>query len=202
VYGSGDIDSSPFPSYAEVDSLSGEGEMRRRSSTWVVRALAVLGLFVAGLSVGGVAAGGKAGLFVSKSHPPEAGTVGQPLTYSLGLTNESGFTVENATLTDTLPQDVEFVSASEGCGYEGLVYCDSDVLPPDASRPFTIVVRPTAAGTVTNRASAQGSSNECECVIVSNQAVDVATVVDGTPPPRRRPRRRLRPRRRRPSPQT
>lgn len=160
--------------------------MRRRGLSTAFRALALAGLFVAGATLGGVAAGGN--FFppsLTKAHSPAIGTVGQPLTYSLTVRNPAFTTetIETVMVTDTLPEDVAFVSAPGCVEGEGVVVCDADTLSPQEAAAFAIVVTPTVAGTITNSAVATGDSCGDGCEVSSNTVVDVATVVGGAPPP-------------------
>jgi uncharacterized repeat protein (TIGR01451 family) len=76
--------------------------------------------------------------------------VGQPLTYSLVVRNDGPDRVNGVTLTDALPAGATLVSAA-GC--TGGITCALGSLEPNEVRPLSVVVRPTATGTLTNTAT-------------------------------------------------
>jgi uncharacterized repeat protein (TIGR01451 family) len=131
--------------------------MASRRVRQVVRGIGCLAMFAAGLAAAGVATGGGPILLVSKSHSPGTVNVGDPLTYQVGVTNAvgtGGSTVQDVTITDTLPPEVVFSSADAGCSYSGVVTCTIGTLFPGAGATRSIVVTPTVAGTITNSANA------------------------------------------------
>lgn len=98
-----------------------------------------------------------ADLSLSKTAPLTA-TVGDTFTYDLLVHNSGPATALAATLVDTLPAGLDFVSASAGCSESGgVVTCSLGDLPPGASRPLTISVLALTAGVKTNSASVSSS---------------------------------------------
>jgi uncharacterized repeat protein (TIGR01451 family)/CSLREA domain-containing protein len=97
-----------------------------------------------------------ADLSIAKTAAPTVVTVGQELTYTIVVAN-GGATEANAVrVTDPLPTSVSLVSAapSQGaCTPAGAVTCELGTLPPGASATVRIVVKPTAAGPLTNTAA-------------------------------------------------
>lgn len=97
-----------------------------------------------------------ADLSISKSASPSPATLGQPLTYTLSVSN-AGPDAAAATVSDTLPAGVDLVSAnaSEGgnCSGQSTVTCSWSNIPSGASRTATLVVNPTATGSLVNTAA-------------------------------------------------
>jgi uncharacterized repeat protein (TIGR01451 family) len=85
---------------------------------------------------------------------PGSGSVGNKVTYTLTASNNGSAGATGVTLTDTLPSGVTFVSGTGGVApVNGVLTFNIGNLAPGASASFTIVVTPTAAGTLTNTAS-------------------------------------------------
>src|SRR5439155_1408574 len=96
-----------------------------------------------------------ADLSIAKSAPATA-TSGTDITYSLTVTNNGPSTSSGGTVTDVLPAQVSFVSASAGCTTTaGIVTCNFGTLAASATQPFTIVVHinPAATGPIANTAT-------------------------------------------------
>lgn len=92
-------------------------------------------------------------LAVTKAAAPNPVDVGEELTYTIEVANNGG-PATGATVTDTLPADVDFVSAeaTQGSCAEaaGTVTCELGGLAPDSGATVTIVVIPTVGGTAAN----------------------------------------------------
>jgi uncharacterized repeat protein (TIGR01451 family) len=114
-----------------------------------------------------------------KFDAPDPATVGQPLTWSLVVRNDGPDKVSGVTLSDTLPAGVELVSAA-GC--TGTVACALGTLGPNELRTITIVVRPTAAGTLSNTATVS-AAGVADPVASNNSASSSTTVAATTPLP-------------------
>jgi uncharacterized repeat protein (TIGR01451 family) len=123
-----------------------------------------------------------ADLALTKTDSPDPVSVGGVLTYTLEVTN-SGATTNGVTLTDTLPKNVQFRSASSEQGRCTLrrprtVECNLGDVPQSEPDPITgdpdpititIEVRPTKAGSITNTATVRaGWPNDP--VLVNNAA--------------------------------
>jgi len=100
-----------------------------------------------------------ASLAITKSAYPVPLPLGQNLTYQITVTNHGPDPATNVIVTDTLPPDVVFISASTGCGeIAGIVTCNLGTLAP-GSATITIVVRPTIVGSFTNTATATSTQS-------------------------------------------
>jgi len=112
---------------------------------------------------------------VSASASPAPAFTGVDLTYSVVLTNTRPVTATGVVLTDVLPANVTFVSATSSQGScslnGGTVVCNIGALGGNAGATATIVVRPTAVGSLTNVFTVSSASTD------GNAANNVATVV-------------------------
>jgi uncharacterized repeat protein (TIGR01451 family) len=92
---------------------------------------------------------------------PSSVNVGADATYSLTVTNNGTAGATGVTLTDTLPNEVGFVSATGGVTpVDGALDFKIGSLPAGASSSVTIVVTATAARTLTDSATASMSQTE------------------------------------------
>lgn len=99
-------------------------------------------------------------LGVSKVDSSDPSRAGRDLTYTLTVTNNGPNPATGVTATDTLPSGLAARSstASQGtCSGTTTVTCALGDLASGASATVTIVIRPTAAGTITNTASVSGN---------------------------------------------
>lgn len=97
-----------------------------------------------------------ADLAIVKTSSPNPATVGSPLTYTLTVTNNGPDAALSVTVTDPLPGTVTFVSAtpSQGnCSGTTTVTCSLGTIAASGSATITIVVTPTAEGTLSNTAT-------------------------------------------------
>jgi uncharacterized repeat protein (TIGR01451 family) len=119
----------------------------------------------------------KPDLAVTKSDSPDPVQAGNNLTYTVTVKNNGPGNATGVTMTDTLPADVSFVSAnaSQGsCTGTSTVVCNLGSLAASASATVTLVVKPTAAGTITNTASVTGSPTDPNTG--NNSATEMTTV--------------------------
>jgi uncharacterized repeat protein (TIGR01451 family) len=85
---------------------------------------------------------------------PASVTVGQAVSYTLTLTNDGTGEATGVTLTDSLPSGVTFVSATGGVmPVNGVLTFALGSLAAGASRTVTVVITPTAAGSLSNSAT-------------------------------------------------
>ncbi|NJP30992.1 COG1361 S-layer family protein [Micromonospora thermarum] len=96
-------------------------------------------------------------LRITKSDSPDPVYAGQPLTYTVTVTNDGPNTASSVTVTDTLPAGVAFQSSTPACtNAAGTLTCDLGELLPGQSVPLVIQVAVPAnfpAGTITNTAT-------------------------------------------------
>ena len=125
---------------------------------------------------------------LTMSHSPDPVTLGQNLSYLLSVTNGGPSTATNATLSDTLPPGVSFVTAtvspiSQGSCNEaaGTVTCNFNPFDPGAGANVTIVVTPGAPGTITNAANVVADQPDPNPA--NNSASNDTTTVTGPPLP-------------------
>ena len=103
---------------------------------------------------------GPADLSIAKSGSPDPVLQGQNLTYHLAVTNNgtpSGpSTTSGVKVTDSLPAEVTFVSATPSrgtCSGTSTITCSLGVLPGGAAATVDIVAKASTSGTVTNTAA-------------------------------------------------
>jgi uncharacterized repeat protein (TIGR01451 family) len=112
---------------------------------------------------------------------PKSAIVGQPLTYTLTVAN-GRTAAPGVKVVDTLPAGVVFVSASSTqgtCSYAaGKVTCSIGAMAPGATVTITIVVKPTATGTLVNSASVSARARDTD---PANNSAGVQTVVNNRP---------------------
>lgn len=106
----------------------------------------------------GVAAGNipepEAKLSIEKIDYPDPATLGEELTYSIPVYNQGPVAANGVILVDTLPSEVEFVSASSTQGTcsesSGEVKCDIGTIEIDHTVTVTITVKPLKSGVICN----------------------------------------------------
>ncbi len=119
-----------------------------------------------------------ADLAISKTGLPEPVYAGNPLNYTLVVTNVGPSDATQVVVTDTLPSSLSFGSASAGCAYlAGVVKCTLGTVPGGSTRALTLTVVPDSllAGTIVNQAAVAGS--EVDPVTANNTAFAVNTVI-------------------------
>jgi uncharacterized repeat protein (TIGR01451 family) len=104
--------------------------------------------------------------------------VGSNLVYTLVVTNRSFNNARNVTLTDTLPNSVQFVSATSSRGScsqnSGIVTCSLGTLARRDSATVTVTVRPTVEGLLTNNVSVATSVVDS---VPENDAASIVSLV-------------------------
>ena len=102
-------------------------------------------------------------------------TLGEPLAYTLHITNHGPEIATNLVLTDTLHPAVVLASASPGCTPgAGLVRCDLGSLADQGSTSVTVTITPTINGLITNTAFVQSTPSDSN---LSNNQATVTTFV-------------------------
>jgi len=121
-----------------------------------------------------------ADLSITKSDSPDPVFVGNDLTYTLTASNAGPETASNVVVTDALPADVTFKSASPSSCTEsgGTVTCDLGDMAADTDVSMTIVVTADSVGTVTNTATVSSDTADPD---TSNNSDSAKTTVNAKP---------------------
>jgi uncharacterized repeat protein (TIGR01451 family) len=104
-----------------------------------------------------------ADLSIVKTSTPATPVLGQPLTYTLTVSNAGPDTAEQVTVTDVLPAGLTFDSASAPCSYENAnrtVACSLGSLSNGAQRSVDIEVISNVSGPVSNTARVASSISD------------------------------------------
>ncbi|MEI2784388.1 MAG: DUF11 domain-containing protein [Candidatus Nanopelagicales bacterium] len=127
-----------------------------------------------------VVTGPDADLGITKSHTPASVRVGEEVTFTLTVTNNGPGTSYGVSVKDTLPAELEYVSAG-GPGWtcqhaNQVITCDlAQPLAPRASSVITVVVKTVAAsGQIVNVAVVDATSKDPNPA--NNRAEDVVGV--------------------------
>jgi len=124
-----------------------------------------------------------ADLSLTKTDSPDPATVGSNLTYTITVRNNGPATAAGVRLGDTLPSSVTLVSSNASQGNCGAgtgvvsVLCELGSLASGGSATVTIIVRPTAAGNITNIAAVVATTpdpNEANNSASASTTVNVA----------------------------
>jgi uncharacterized repeat protein (TIGR01451 family) len=112
---------------------------------------------------------------ITKTGPPVV-TEGHNLTWTLTARNNGPATATAVTVSDPLPANTTFVSASAGCSFAGgTVTCSAGTLNPGQTRTFTITaLAGSAGGSITNTAGV--SAHQFDPVYANNVATAVTTL--------------------------
>ncbi len=119
-----------------------------------------------------------ADLVVSKTDGVSTYTPGSNVAYTIGVTNSGPNANTGFTVTDVLPANTTFGSASAGCvNVSSTVTCTSAGLALNASTSWTITVLPASSrtGTLVNTASI-GTNNTMDPNPANNSATDTDTI--------------------------
>ena len=139
-------------------------------------ALGALVALLLGFSGGAGAAPGDTDLSLTKTDSPDPVVSGNNLTYTITVQNLGTMPATNVVVTDTLPKDVDFVSATGGtCTDTGnTVTCQLGQVNAGTSAIVTIVVKAKKTGTISN--TARVTSPE-DIVLGNNSATATTTVL-------------------------
>lgn len=125
-----------------------------------------------------------ADLAIQKADSPDPVKVGSVLTYTITVSNLGPGTASAVTVTDQLPNHVDFVSvtASQGsCAQKNKkVICALGALQPSGeygAATVTIKVKPTKAGQLSNMASVDVGSGDTDPVAANNSDTETTTVI-------------------------
>jgi len=93
-------------------------------------------------------------IVVAMTDTPDPMPVGQPLTYTIVVSNTGPLLATGVTLNDVLSSGVVYGSASSSCAFSGgIISCNLGELAVAASRTLTIAVTPIMDGIITNTVS-------------------------------------------------
>ena len=155
-----------------------QAESRRDAPRLLGIPASLLAILVLGLVVfSGSAAAAATDLGITKTDSPDPVVQGNNLTYTITVSNTAvgAANADAVTVTDTLPSQVDFVSASTGCTHKGdVVTCDLGTLAANNTATVTVVVKPKRDGTITNTATV--SHNAADANAANNTATESTTV--------------------------
>jgi uncharacterized repeat protein (TIGR01451 family) len=136
---------------------------------------AVLGWVVDDVRIYTCVASADIGIAIADS--PDPATAASNLTYTITASNAGPNAALQATVTDVLPASVTYVSAtpSQGsCSGTSTVTCSLGTIGNGAQATVSLVVRPTAVGTVTNTATVTTTSTDS---VPGNNSATASTTV-------------------------
>ena len=116
-------------------------------------------------------------LAISKTDAADPTLLGNPLTYTLAITNHGPSNAAGVVITDTLPATVTFVSAQStlgNCSGTGPVTCTLGVMNRGSTATVTIVVNPLQTGLLSNLANVVG--NQTDPTAANNSAAESTQV--------------------------
>jgi uncharacterized repeat protein (TIGR01451 family) len=126
----------------------------------------------------------RADLSVGQSGAPAAICTGQPITYTLTVSNAGPSTATSVSVADTLPAGASLVSSGGSgwsCSGTSTVTCTRPSLAPGAAPAITIAIdAPGSAGTAVNAVSVTAATNDPSGV---NNASSASTTVNAIPTP-------------------
>jgi len=106
-------------------------------------------------------------------------TVGEDAAFTMTVTNNGPDTATGVTVMDAVPSGSAFVSASAACmNLAGTVTCNLGSLPSGASTQVEVVVRPAAAGSLSNTATVNAMESDPSS---GNNTSSAAVTVMGIP---------------------
>jgi uncharacterized repeat protein (TIGR01451 family) len=162
-----------------VSQGTGNGKRRRWGAGALALTVATVATFAA--LAPNAAFGASSDLALTKSDSPDPVRVGQQLTYTITVTDNGPGPVGSATVTDKLPQQVDFVRATSTRGTcvrkSRTVTCELGPMSPYYSEAVVeIVVRPTKARVIENTASVAVQAPDMDPNPANNSATESTTV--------------------------
>jgi uncharacterized repeat protein (TIGR01451 family) len=123
-----------------------------------------------------------ADLALYQTDSPDPVLVGEPLSYTVTVTNLGPNEATGVRLMDTLPAAGNLISATTSQGVctnaGGIVSCDLGSLPALGAATVTVVLAPTTTGAITNLAQVEAA--EADLVPDNNRGEEVTTVLIDT----------------------
>jgi uncharacterized repeat protein (TIGR01451 family) len=117
-------------------------------------------------------------LLLTQNDSVDPSLAGKQLTYTIQVRNNSSSMATGVVVTDSMPSGVPFVSASStkgSCTRSGnILTCRIPSLAAAASATITLILKPTAPGTISNTATAE--ANEPESNPPDNSSTESATI--------------------------
>jgi uncharacterized repeat protein (TIGR01451 family) len=117
-------------------------------------------------------------LSITKTDSPDPVQVGNNLTYSITVNNNGPEAATGVQVTDTLPAGVDLVSATPdqgSCDGTTTVTCNLGTIANNGNAHVTIVVKPTAAGPLSNTATVASATSDAN---QSNNSSTATTTVN------------------------
>jgi len=121
-----------------------------------------------------------ADLSITKTPAPGPYGTGQPLTYTIVVTNGGPNTATSVTVTDTLPAGTSLQSStpSGACSGTTTVTCNAGTLVNGATATFTLTITlPSTPGPITNTAVVSNSATTVDPNLGNNTATSTITVI-------------------------
>ena len=142
------------------------------------RAILAAGMLLVAIPASAMAA--SADLSIDKSDGADPVTVGTQLSYSIAVANAGPDAATGVTVTDELPNQLDFVSATPtqgACDEKGKkITCDLGTLANGASATIAIKVIPKHAGQIVNTATV--STADTDANAANNSDKETTTVVE------------------------
>jgi uncharacterized repeat protein (TIGR01451 family) len=125
-----------------------------------------------------------ADLSVTKTDSPDPVHVGQPLLYTIVVSNNGPYASSAVTATDTLPKNAgygSFTTTKGSCTLKpekALLSCTLGDMAANTSAMITITVKPSARGTITNTVTVASSGpNQTPDPTIGNNTASATTAV-------------------------
>lgn len=118
-------------------------------------------------------------LALTKSDSPDPVVQGNNVTYTITVSNTAAGAADatGVTVVDTLPSQVDFVSASSGCTHAGgKVTCDLGTVAANTSESVNVVVKTKKSGTISSSALVSADTASPDANAANNTDTE-ATVV-------------------------
>jgi len=125
---------------------------------------------------------GSANLVLSKTAPSGTFVPGQQLTFTLSVRNDGPDAATNATVTDTLPANTTYVSATSAtasCSGTAVVVCTIATLANGATATISLVVNTSGTDDITNTATVAAAEDDAN--VANNTASVTLAAAPGAP---------------------
>lgn len=175
-----DITITPDGAFAYVTNWAGDNVSVISTSTNRVVTTITVGDGPLGIAIASIGQQqGNVSLKVTKEDSPDPVRLGEKLTYRIQVTNNGSDTASEVILTDTLPQGVDFISASSNQGTcsesNGVVTCELGTMDVNETVTVTVTVKPRSTGTICNKVAVSAGGSQSESW--DNTALQCTTVL-------------------------